>query len=216
MLLPSSSGLLFIVSAPSGVGKSTIIRSVLSECPSLKFSVSCTTRRPRADEIPGRDYHFFSREEFLKGIESGRFLEWARVHDNFYGTDAFRIEEWLKAGYDVLLDIDVQGARQVRCSYPQVRTLFILPPSFSILEERLNNRGTETPEQLALRLAAARKEILDAPWFDYVVVNDVLEEAVSDLKAIVRSSRCARESQAPRLRAFLAALSPGATTNSSA
>jgi guanylate kinase len=204
MLPLSSSGQLFVVSAPSGAGKSTIIRAVLSECPGLKFSVSCTTRQPRADEAPGRDYHFISREEFVEGIASDRFLEWAEVHGHFYGTDAHRIEEWLGAGFDVLLDIDVQGARQVRCAYPRVRTVFILPPSLEVLEGRLTDRGTETAEQFAIRSAAARREVLDAPWFDFVIVNDVLEEAVADLKAILRSGRCRRESQASRVRAFLA------------
>ncbi len=200
----SSSGLLFIVSAPSGVGKSTLIRSVLAECPNLKFSVSCTTRPPRPEEINGRDYVFIEKEEFLRGIDSGRFLEWAEVHGNYYGTDSRPIEEWLSAGQDVLLDIDVQGARMVRCAFPGAVTIFVLPPSFQELEERLKNRATESPEQLAVRFEAARRELFDAPWYDYVIINDDLKEAVADLAAVLRAGRCARIPQAPVLKKFLA------------
>ena len=144
MLLPATTGQVFIVSAPSGVGKSTIIRKASTDCPKLKFSVSCTTRPKRPDEVDGKDYHFLSREEFLSGVNSGRFLEWAEVHGEFYGTDQHPVEQWLKAGNDVLLDIDVQGTRLVRCAYPAAVTIFILPPSMHELEERLLSRGTET------------------------------------------------------------------------
>jgi len=198
-------GQLFVISAPSGVGKTTLILPVLSQRPELRFSVSWTTRPPRPGEIPGAHYHFKSRREFLAGIETGRFLEWAEVHGEYYGTDGEQIEEWLAAGNDVLLDIDFQGARLVRCAYPSTRTIFILPPSLQALSERLRNRGTESPEQLAGRLAAARREIEEAPWYDYVVINDVLEEALTDLKAIFRACRCERAFQAPKLKTFLLA-----------
>ena len=185
-----------------------MIRSVLSNRPDTRYSVSCTTRQARAGEIPGRDYHFIAKEEFVAGIRAGRFLEWAEVHGEFYGTDRKPIEEWLKGGSDVLVDIDVQGARQVRCSYPSVRTIFILPPSLAVLEVRLKGRGTETPEQLAIRVAAARRELLESPWYDFVIVNAVLEEAVADLDAILRAGRCRLESQAPTLRALLESFFP--------
>lgn len=202
------SGQLFVVSAPSGVGKTTIIRSVLANRPDLRFSVSCTTRSPRTEEIPGRDYHFLTREDFVEGIRTERFLEWAQVHGMFYGTDGEQIDRWLKAGDDVLLDIDVQGARQVRSVFPGARTIFILPPSMEVLEERLRGRGTESPEQVAKRLAAARVEMQQFPWYDFIIVNDVLGEAIADLNAILRACRCDRAVQAPRLRSFLAPHDP--------
>lgn len=198
-----ASGQLFIVSAPSGVGKSTIIGRITASCPGVRFSVSCTTRPVRSGEVAGKDYHFLSMEEFLKGIGSGRFLEWAEVHGHLYGTDGRFVEECLKAGDDVLLDIDVQGARLVRCAYPSAQTIFIMPPSMEVLEERLRNRATEGEEQLAIRIAAARREILESPWYDYIVINDDLQEAVEDLRAILRAGRSSRAAQAPRLKAFL-------------
>lgn len=208
MFPSAASGQLFIISAPSGVGKSTIIRSVLAECPKLKFSVSCTTRPPRPEEVPGKDYFFIGKEEFRNGINSGRFLEWAEVHGEYYGTDVHPIEKWLKAGNNVLLDIDVQGARLVRCAYPTAQTIFVLPPSLNVLKERLRNRGTESEEQLAVRFAAAQRELLEAPWYDYIVINDDLQEAIADMKAILRAGRCSRAVQSTKLRAFLLSLSP--------
>jgi guanylate kinase len=206
MLSPAYYGQLFVISAPSGVGKSTLIRNVLAECPKLKFSVSCTTRPPRSGEIPGKDYNFLGKDEFLSGISSGRFLEWAQVHGEYYGTDLNPIEKWLNAGNDVLLDIDVQGARLVRCAYPTAQTIFILPPSLNVLEERLRNRATESDDQLVIRFASAQRELLEAPWYDYVIINDDLLEAISDLKAILRAGRCHRIIQAPGLKAFLQSL----------
>lgn len=199
-------GQLFIVSAPSGVGKSTIIGKALPTCPKLRFSVSSTTRPARPREIDGKDYHFLSVEEFLQGISSDRFLEWARVHSHFYGTDRHIVEKWLKAGYDVLLDIDVQGTRLVRCTHPGAKTIFVLPPSMEVLEERLRGRGTETEEQLAVRIGAARREILESSWYDYVIVNDDLQEAVEDFRAIVRACRSSREARSPAVKAFLMSL----------
>ncbi len=196
-------GQLFIISAPSGVGKSTIIRRILEECPKLKFSVSCTTRPPRPEEVPGKDYIFLEKDEFIKGIGSGRFLEWAEVHGNYYGTDISPIEKCLNSGNDVLLDIDFQGARLVKCAYPMAQTIFILPPSMRVLEERLRSRATESDEQLAIRIAAAQRELLEAPWYDYVLINDNLDEAVADLKAVLRAGRCSRVARAPVLKSFL-------------
>ncbi len=204
---PATTGQLFIVSAPSGVGKSTIIRRVIASCPKLKFSVSSTTRPIRSGEVAGHDYHFLSMEEFLRGISAGRFLEWAEVHGHLYGTDRRLVDKWLKAGDDVLLDIDVQGARFVRCAYPAAKTIFILPPSMHVLEERLHNRATETEEQLAIRVAAARRELLESPWYDYIIINDNLQEAVEDLNAILRAGRSGRVVRAAGLKNFLMSLS---------
>jgi guanylate kinase len=196
-------GQLFVISAPSGVGKTTLVRSLLRELPELKFSVSSTTRLPRQGEVDGKDYHFMTREVFLAGIEAGRFLEWARVHGEYYGTDRQKLGSWLMAGSDVLLDIDVQGARQVRCIYPSAHNIFILPPSLTAIEQRLQARGTESPDKVAARLTAARSELQEAPWYDFIVVNDVLEQAIADLIAIVRALRCHRVVQAHRLKAIL-------------
>jgi len=203
MISSEHQGQLFVVSAPSGVGKTTLIRAILPRRPDLMFSVSCTTRSPRAGEVPGRDYHFLGREEFENGIRSGRFLEWATVHGHYYGTDGDQIRRWREEGKDVLLDIDVQGARQVRCLCPDAHLIFILPPSLQVLEDRLKSRGTESPEQLKKRLAAARMEILQAPWYDFIVVNDMLEEGIADLEAILRACRCQRASRTAMLRPFL-------------
>jgi guanylate kinase len=199
-------GQLFIVSAPSGVGKSTIIGKVLPTCPKMRFSVSSTTRPARPGEVDGKDYHFLSTDEFRQGISSGRFLEWARVHSHFYGTDRHIVEKWLEDGFDVLLDIDVQGTRLVRCTHPAVKTIFVLPPSMEVLEERLRGRATETEEQLTVRLAAARREILESSWYDYLIINDDLQEAVEDLRAILRACRASREARAPALKTFLMSL----------
>ena len=203
----ATNGQLFIVSAPSGVGKTTIIGRVIASSPNLKFSVSCTTRPIRSGEVDGKDYHFLSMEEFLRGINSGRFLEWAEVHGHLYGTDRRLVEKWLKAGDDVLLDIDVQGARLVHCAYPAAQTIFILPPSMHVIEERLHNRATETEEQLAIRVAGARRELLESPWYDYIIINDNLLEAVEDLKAILRAGRSNRATRAAGLKNFLMSLS---------
>jgi len=197
---------MFIVSAPSGVGKSTIIREVIAHCPRLRFSVSCTTRPIRSGEIAGKDYHFLSIEEFQQGINSGRFLEWARVHGHYYGTDGHIIEKWLQDGENVLLDIDVQGARRVRCAYPAAQTIFILPPSMAVLEQRLRNRATETKEQLDIRISGAVAEILESPWYDYIIINEDLQEAIEDMKAILRAVLSSRTTQAPWLRNFLLGL----------
>ncbi len=208
-------GELFIISAPSGVGKSTLIAELLPVCPRLRFSVSSTTRAPRPGEIDAKDYHFLSVEDFVQGINSGRFLEWARVHGHFYGTDRHIVEGWLDKGQDVLLDIDVQGTKLVRCAHPGARTIFVLPPSMEVLEKRLRGRATEGPEQLAIRIAAASREILEAPWYDYLVVNDNLAEAVEDLKAIVRACRLDRTVSAPALKSlFMSLIDPALTPRS--
>jgi guanylate kinase len=201
------SGRLFIVSAPSGVGKTTIIQAILPKWPSLRYSISSTTRSPRPNEVDGRDYHFVSKDDFLKGIGEGRFLEWAEVHGQFYGTDGRAVKDWLKAGDDALLDIDVQGARQVRCTYPMATTLFILPPSMEVLEARLANRGTESDSQLRKRLDAATHEIVQAAWYDYLIVNDDLADAVVEFESVLRAARCERQYQAHHLRLLLGRLS---------
>jgi guanylate kinase len=203
MAAPPSRGHLYIISAPSGAGKTTLIRKIREQLPEICFSVSFTTRSPRPDELPGRDYHFVSRNEFLRGIEAGRFLEWAEVHGHFYGTEASQIEAGLDAGHDMILDIDVKGASQVRCSYSQAHTIFIVPPSLEEMGHRLRARNTESEQQLVKRLAVARQELQLAPWFDFVVINDVLEEAFASLLSILNACHCLSSSRADRLKALL-------------
>ena len=198
-------GILAILSAPSGVGKTTIIQRVMAADPNCAFAVSHTTRAPRKGEVDGRDYYFVDNATFGGLVAAGAFAEWAHVHGKYYGTDGEQIEEWLIDGEDVLLDIDVQGARQVRCAHPQAHTIFILPPSLEALEERLRGRGTESREQMATRLAAARREIQEAHWYDYIVVNDIVQDAAADLQAIFRSCRYLRRLQLERVRPYLVA-----------
>lgn len=185
-------GSLFIVSAPSGAGKTTLLREVRSRLPDVKFSVSFTTRPPRPGEEDGKDYFFISEEEFLKGIRENRFAEWARVHGNYYGTDRHMIESWIAGGQDVILDIDVQGARELKCQYPQSVAIFILPPSWGELERRLRLRGTDTEDVIEKRLRNAARELEEAFWYDYLVVNDEIPKATDQLVAIITSSRCRR------------------------
>jgi guanylate kinase len=196
-------GNLFIVSAPSGVGKTTIIQSMLSRWPALRYSVSCTTRSPRSGELHGEDYHFLDRQDFLDGIAKDRFLEWAEVHGEFYGTDGRVVADWLDSGNDVLFDIDVQGARQVLCVYPSATTIFILPPSMEALQARLSKRGTESGAQLRRRLEAAVHEMAQAAWYDYLIVNDDLIDAISDFESVLRATRCRRSRQTHLLRVLL-------------
>jgi guanylate kinase len=197
-------GSLFIVSAPSGAGKTTLLREVHSRLPDVKFSVSFTTRPPRPGEEDGKDYFFISEEEFLKGIRENRFAEWARVHGNYYGTDRHMIESWIAGGQDVILDIDVQGARELKCQYPQSVAIFILPPSWGELERRLRLRGTDTEDVIGKRLRNAARELEEAFWYDYLVVNDEIPKATDQLVAIITSSRCRTNKQFWLLKSFLA------------
>lgn len=183
-------GKLLVVSAPSGAGKSTILREVLAQTPALAFSVSHTTRAPRPGERDGVDYHFVSRETFLTMREAGAFLESAEVHGNGYGTGRQGVEAALASGVDIILDIDVQGARQVRQAMPEALTVFIVPPSWEELERRLRGRGTESEDKVRLRLANARQEVEEAPLYNFVVVNDRLDEAVTAFRSILLAERC--------------------------
>jgi len=188
---PGRQEILFVVSAPSGAGKTTLLRRVVAIDPVLAFSVSHTTRAPRPGEVDGREYHFVSREDFLALRARAGLLEWAEVHGNLYGTSRAVVEATLAAGRDVVLDIDVQGARQVRSLLPAV-LIFIAPPSYAELARRLRGRGTEDQATVALRLANAREELRAAPDYDYLVVNDNLEEAALQLRAVVLAERSRR------------------------
>ena len=184
-----ASGQLFIVSAPSGTGKTTLVERLVQVVPDLALSRSFTSRPPRAGECDGVDYNFISRERFDRMVEDGEFLEWADVFGNCYGTSAGETERTLAAGHDLVLVIDVQGARQVRARRSGTIAIFILPPSFGVLEERLRGRSKDTDAQIRRRLEVARQEVGAVADYDYVVVNDDLEPAVGRLRAIVEAER---------------------------
>jgi guanylate kinase len=183
-------GRLFVISAPSGAGKTTLLRGVMSSLVKVKFSVSHTTRNPREGEVDGVDYHFVSRDTFGQMIADNIFLEHAEVHDNFYGTSHAAIEEQLQNGFDVILDIDVQGATILRKN-PQVDAafIFIAPPSLVELERRLRGRGTENEEKVRLRLINARTELESSSKYEYLIVNRDVDEGTNLLQAIILAER---------------------------
>ena len=178
-------GRLFVLSGPSGVGKGTLREHALKNAPNLTYSISCTTRRPRDGETDGVEYRFISREKFQEDISRGLFLEYAHVHEDYYGTLKQDVVNELEAGRDVLLEIDVQGALQVREKMPDAVLVFIAPPSVEELERRLEGRGTEGKESLNVRLANAVKELALKDEYDYVIVNDDLENACEELRKII-------------------------------
>jgi guanylate kinase len=178
-------GRLYVVSAPSGAGKTSLVKALMEREPRIRFSVSYTTRKPRPKEIPGRDYHFVTAERFAEMAARGEFLEHARVFDNCYGTAVHTVEEALANGEQLLLEIDWQGARQVRARLPEARSIFILPPSRSALEQRLKDRSTDSDAVIQRRLQDAAQDIAHWTEFDYVAINDRFEQALGDLQAIV-------------------------------
>ena len=177
-------GVPLIICAPSGTGKTTLVQRLRQEFPNFAYSVSCTTRAPRGQEVDGKDYHFLSVEEFLRRRDAGAFAEWANVHGNYYGTPLGPVLDTLKAGRDLLFDIDVQGAAQLHLSLPRGVYVFLLPPSMSELEHRLRGRGTDEEASIARRLANADAEIRQAHWFDAWIVNDDLDAAYDHLRAV--------------------------------
>ncbi len=180
-------GRLFVISGPSAVGKGTIVKEILAASEDVKVSISATTRKPRVGETEGVHYYFLSQGEFKEKIEKGGFLEWAEVHGNYYGTPKEPVERILAEGKDVILEIDVQGAMQVKESGVKGAFIFILPPSMEELRNRFDKRGTETEEIVALRMSKAAGEIAYIDRYDYFVVNDVLQDAISQVKAIMKS-----------------------------
>ena len=196
-------GNLFILSAPSGAGKSSLIGALLRKHSDMKVSVSHTTRSPRPGEENGVHYHFVSVDEFKALIEKNDFFEWAQVFDNYYGTSKQAIESQLAAGIDVFLDIDWQGAQQIRKLVDDVETIFILPPSKEELESRLNNRGQDSAEVIAGRMAKAQSETSHYNEYDYVVVNDDFDTALTEIETIVMAKRLSLKSQTVRHQALL-------------
>ncbi len=185
----SHSGHLFIVSAPSGAGKTTLCKLLSERFPEILFSISFTTRPPRASETDGIDYYFIPKDEFVKGIENSRWAEWAEVHDNFYGTSSEFLDRKLAAGHDILLDIDVQGMLQILRRYPDSITIFIMPPSPDVLRSRLESRSTDTQDVIATRLVNAEKEMAAKDRYRYIIVNDRLPEAAAELISIYEAFR---------------------------
>jgi guanylate kinase len=205
-LATETAGSLFLVVAPSGAGKSTLVNALLARDKNIQLSISYTTREPRPGDRDGREYHFVSVEEFMQRRADGEFLESAEVHGNYYATSRKWIEERVRAGTDVLLEIDWQGARQVKSQFPHAVGIFILPPSFDALEARLRKRGQDTQPVIARRLLAAGSEMAHAPEFDYVIVNEDFETAVGQLAAIVTATRLRYGSQAARHHQLFAQL----------
>jgi guanylate kinase len=189
-----SQGNLIVISAPSGAGKTSIRQGLCELMPEIKHSVSFTTRPLRQGEVDGMDYSFISREEFMKMVDAGDFLEWAKVHGNLYGTSRKRIHETRAQGFDMILDIDVQGAKQVKKVVPDTVFVFILPPSLSELRQRLSFRNSDPEEVINMRLSKAAAEIVEYINYDYVIVNDDLKRAIGELVSIVKAER-ARVSQ---------------------
>ena len=199
-------GNLYVVAAPSGAGKTTLVRMLLESESAVHLSISFTTRSPRPGEQNGREYHFIDAETFRGMIDRHEFLEWAEVHGNFYGTSKKWIADQLAGGNDVLLEIDWQGAQQVRQLFPEAIGIFILPPSKEELTRRLTGRGTDSAEVISRRLAAAQAEMRHVGEFDYVIINDRLEQALDELRAVVCASRLTCKAQRARHAALFARL----------
>jgi len=182
-------GHLFIISAPSGAGKTTLVKAALKQFTDMLYSISYTTRKPRADEHNGVDYHFVSKQDFKKGIKKGHWAEWAEVYGNYYGTSAEFIEKSLSSGYDILLDIDVQGTLQILKHYPDSVTIFILPPSMNTLRKRLEMRASDSKAVIEKRLVNARKEMAQKKMYRHIIVNDKLPAAIEELSDIFKKYR---------------------------
>jgi len=207
----AGTGCLFVIAAPSGGGKTSLVNALLAREPAIRLSVSFTTRPPRPGEIDGVHYRFVTEVEFHARGQAGEFLEHASVHGNWYATSAAWIRDEIAAGHDVLLEIDWQGARQVRALIPQAVTIFILPPSLASLKERLEQRGQDSAAVIARRQEAAREEIRHCAEFDYVIINQEFGNAVDDLVAIVRASRLRAAARLARHASLVASLTGPST-----
>jgi guanylate kinase len=196
-------GQLFVIAAPSGAGKTSLVRALMERQPSLRFSVSYTTRKQRETEVAGRDYFFVDKAEFRRMIAAGEFLEHAQVFDNFYGTSRAQVESLLASGSNVLLEIDWQGARQIRAAMPECRSVFILPPSRAALEMRLRGRGTDSAEVIARRLRDSIADMSHWQEFDYVVVNDDFERATAELELICTTAAPHLRRERPELQPLI-------------
>jgi guanylate kinase len=198
-------GILFVVSSPSGGGKGTLIQRVLKQVPNLSYSVSFTTRAPRNGEVNGREYFFVTTEQFETMVAGNEFLEWAHVHSKLYGTGRQQVARELSAGRDIILEVDVQGAASVRALLAGSVSIFILPPSFEVLKQRLRARGTDSPEELDLRLRNAPRELKDYSAFQYVILNDDLDRAANQMTAIVHAERARLSRQEAQVKGVVEA-----------
>jgi guanylate kinase len=207
-------GILFVVSSPSGGGKGTLIQRVLMKVSNLSYSVSFTTRAPRNGEVNGREYFFVTPERFEQMVAAGEFLEWAQVHGKFYGTARQQVERETSAGRDIILEVDVQGAASVRALMVDSVSIFILPPSFEVLRQRLQARGTDSPEELDLRLRNAPTELKDYSAFQYLLVNDDADRAADQMTAIVQAERVRLSRQGPRVKRLVEAFTAEEIGNS--
>lgn len=188
--MDKSHGLLIVISGPSGAGKGTLCQELLCQMPNLRYSVSMTTRSPRPGEEEGVNYYFRPRQEFESMIATNDLLEWAEFCDNYYGTPRFGVEQAIQEGFDVILEIEIQGALQIKKQFPQGVYTFIVPPSMDVLSERIHKRGTETEEVIQKRLATAIQELGYVSEYDYVVINDEVSVAVDKLKSILVAEKC--------------------------
>lgn len=183
-------GLVIVLSAPSGTGKSSICRRLLAACPDVEFSVSYTSRTPRPNEINGKDYHFISREDFQQRIDQGEFVEWVENYGHFYGTSGKAMKEVLGRGKDLLLDVEPHGAKKIKKKFADGIFVFVLPPSLDELLNRLKKRGHESPEAIQTRFNQAERELKEVMWYDYAIFNDDLETAIKQMIAIYRAEKC--------------------------
>ena len=206
-------GILFVVSSPSGGGKGTLIQRVLQQVPNLGYSVSFTTRAPRSGEVDGREYFFISTEQFEAMVAAGDFLEWATVHGKLYGTAREQVVREVSEGRDIILELDVQGAASVRDLMTDSVSIFILPPSFAILKQRLEARGTDSAAELDLRLRNAPVELKDYSAFQYVILNDELDRAVNQMSAIVHAERARLSRQEAKVKRVVEAFTADETTD---
>jgi len=183
-------GLVFVVSAPSGAGKTTLCKAITDSLGNLRHSISYTTRRPRPGEKDGRDYFFVTEEKFRGMVQAGDFAEWAEVHSNLYGTSRQALDHIVSKGIDVILDIDTQGAKQIKKTYEKAMFLFILPPSLAVLEERLRNRRSDDGEEIKKRMQRAHEEIREYAMYDYIIINRDFDQALEELRSIIVAERC--------------------------
>lgn len=199
-------GNVFLISAPTGAGKSSLVKALIERNPFINLSISYTTRTPREGEVDGREYFFISKEQFIDWREQGNMLEWAEVYGNFYGTAKSQVESVISTGQDVLLEIDYQGARQIRKKFPGIIDIFILPPSIDELEKRLLKRGLDSPEVIRKRMLTVSSEIGHADEYSYVIINDSFETALDQLDTLVKAAKLKYASQANKHQALFADL----------